>query len=51
MHQAKDAGTEGGVDERAEEGRVEMMEGITEGDLRIMDLVSYYSAFSRMEVP
>jgi hypothetical protein len=36
-----------GVDERAEERRVETMEG----DFRIGDLVSYYSAFSGVEVP
>jgi hypothetical protein len=32
MDQARDAETEGGVDERAEETRVEMTEGMAEGD-------------------
>jgi hypothetical protein len=46
-----DAGIERGVEERAENRRVEMMEGIIEGDFRRRHLVSYYSAFSSMEVP
>jgi hypothetical protein len=39
------------VDERTEERRVEIKEGIMEEDFPRGDLVSYYSAFSGMEVP
>jgi hypothetical protein len=42
MDQAKDAEIEGGMVERAE---------MMEGDFRTGDLVSYYSAFSRTEMP
>jgi hypothetical protein len=48
---AKGAESDGGVDERAEERRAEMLEGIMEGGFRTGDLVSYCWAFSRMEVP
>jgi hypothetical protein len=43
MDQAKDAETGGRVEERRE--------GVTEGDFRTRDLVSYCSTFSGMEVP
>jgi hypothetical protein len=47
MDQATCAQVEGGVDERSKDGRV----GVMEGDFRIGDLNSYYSAFSGTEVP
>jgi hypothetical protein len=46
VDQAKDAAIEGGVDERAEERRREMI-GV---NFRTGDLVSYWSVFSGMEL-
>jgi hypothetical protein len=51
MGQKKNTEIEGVVDESAEERRVEMREGIMEGDFGTADLVSYNLTFSGMESP
>jgi signal transduction histidine kinase len=50
MDRGTDAEMEGRVDERAEERRVELIEGIMEGDFLTECLVSYCSSFSDMEL-
>jgi hypothetical protein len=51
MDQAEGAEIKGGVDERAEERRMEITKGTVEGDLSTGDLVFCYMVFSDMEVP
>jgi hypothetical protein len=51
MDRAKDAEIEGGVNQRAKERRVAIMQGMMEGNCRAGNLVSYSLAFAGMEMP